>query len=335
MRPIIYLLLTAAVGCVEAADQTEPTAPNLLEGDDKADGSDPLWAGLTSITIERYVADPCNDGRRAFGDEPYVYDDWARQRAAIRNICFEVWKPGITDWDNPDFWQQLDVQAHFRYGSTGAFQHAYVNSNGRRGNNRRYAFALEYQMDPTIYVASLAQMKAPFRIVSESNGWAMIEADLEVYFTVNGRALKTPSNRPYTVRYQGYVRTPTLAPNPNGYVLHDIVTCEGGAVRFGSGAGFFAADMNHAKAAPLAAGLDGSLIYGVGFAKAGQMVQTTYSSQTTVAGQALPGFIESGGLRITPSGSTMTVEVDVYDRALAAKRTLSATFSGCVKSTTN
>ncbi len=327
-------LLLAAACATDAPDLGDPTEPNLLEADDKADGADPLWAGLTSITIERYVTDPCNDGRTAFGDEPYIYGSWARERAGIRNICFEVWKPGITDWDNPEFWQQLDVQAHVRYGGAGPFQASYVDSNGRRGNNRRYAFALQYAMDPMINVGTLANMKAPFRVLSESNGNAFVETDMEVYFTVNGRALKTPAQKPYTIRYQGYLRTPTLAPNPSGYVLHDIVTCEGGAVRFGSGAGFFAADMSHAKAAPLAAGLDVSLIYAVGFARSGQMVQTTYGSQITVAGQALPGFTDLG-LRITPSGTQMTVEVEVYDRTLQAKRTLSATFSGCVKTPSN
>jgi hypothetical protein len=332
MRPVICLLLAAA--CATDAGEVEPTAPNLLDGDDKADGSAPLWAGLTSITIERYVSDPCNEGRTVFGDEPYVYGSWARERAGIRNVCFEVWSPGITDWDNPDFWRQLDVQAHVRYGSSGPFQASYVDSNGRRGNNRRYAFALSYSMDPTINVGTLPNLKHPFRILSESDGWAFVEVDMQVYFTVNGRALKTPAQKPYTIRYQNYLRVPSLAPNANGYVLHDIVTCEGGAVRFGSGAGFFAADMNHAKAAPLAAGLDGSLIYSVGFAKAGQMVQTTYGSQITVAGQTLPGFTDTG-LRITPNGSQMTVAVDVYERATSAKRTLSATFSGCVKAPAN
>jgi hypothetical protein len=77
--------------------------------------------------------------------------------------------------------------------------------------------------------------------------------------------------------------------------------------------------------------VDGSLIYGVGVAKAGQMVQLTYGSQHTVAGEALPAWSDAGGLRITPSGSTITVEIDAYDRAMAAKRVVSATFSGCVK----
>ncbi len=323
------------MGCVDAEQSAAPTDQNLLEGDDKADGSDPLWAGLTSITIERYAPDPCNDGRTAFGDQPVVYDDWARQRAGIRNICFEVWKPGVTDWDNPDAWQQLDVQVHYRYGDAGPFQSAYVNSNGRRGNNRRYAWSLDYQLDPTVYVASIAKVKAPFRILSESNGWATIEADLQVYFTVNGRKLQTPSGKPYTVRYQGYVREGALQANASGYVLHDIVTCEQGKARFGSGAGYFAADLDTPTAAPLAAGLDGSLVYGSGVARTGQMVQMIYGTQLTVAGQALPGFLDEAGMRITPNGTSMTVELDVYDRALGATRVLSATFTGCSKSATN
>lgn len=326
----LALLAVLAAGCATDETGAEPTEQNLLE-DDKSDAADPLWAGLTSITIERWVNDPCNDGRNAFGDTPYVYGSWARERAGIRNICFEVWKPGVTDWDNPDFWTQLDVQVHYRYGSSGPFQNAYVNSDGRRGNNRRYVWSLSYQLDPTTYVPSVPQMKAPFRILSVSNGWAFVEADMEVYFTVNGRALETPSQKPYTIRYQGSVRAPTLAAQPGGYVLHDVVSCEGGKVRFGSGAGYFAADLDHAKAAPLAAGLDGSLVYGVGVAKSGQMVQMIYSSQQTVPGQALPAWVDVGGMRILPNGTQMKVELDVYDRAMNAKRVLAATFDGCVK----
>jgi hypothetical protein len=333
MRLALVVLLAA---CATDPVSTEPSSQNLLdEGGGKADDTTVLWAGLTSITIERNADDPCNNGYSALGTEPRIYDDWARQRAAVRNVCFEVWSPGITDWDNPDFWQQLDVQVHYRYGTTGAFEQAYVDSNGRRGNNRRYAFPLTYGLDPLTNVPSLAQMRAPFRILSEQNGYALVEADLQVYFTVNGRKLTPAPEALYTIRYQGQVRVPTLAPNPAGYVLHDIVTCESGAVRFGSGAGFFAADMNHAKAAPLAVGLDGSLIYGVGVAKTGGMVQLTYAQQNTVPGQALPGFSDGSGLRITPSGSTMTVAIDAYNRATGAKQVVTATFAGCVAGASN
>lgn len=327
MRCLAFVLLAA---CATDPASTEPTAQNLLAEDGgKADDTMVLWAGLTSITLERWVDDPCNNGATAFGTEPRIYDDWTRQRAAIRNICFEVWSPGITDWDNPDFWQQLDVQVHHRYGASGAYEQAYVDSNGRRGNNRRYGFPLTYGLDPLTNVPSLAQMRAPFRIVSEANGYALVETDLQAYFTVNGRKLAPSPESLYTVRYQGQIRVPTLAANPAGYVLHDLVTCEGGAVRFGTGAGFFAADMNHAKAAALATGLDGSLIYGVGVAKTGGMVQLTYPQQDTVPGQTLPGFSDGSGLRITPNGSTMTVAIDAYSRATGTKQVVSATFAGC------
>src|ERR1043165_4490390 len=128
-------LALALAGCVDEAPSSEPTEPNQLRGDDKADGGGPLWAGLTSITFERYTQDPCDyPNPHAFGDDPAHYDEWVRERAAFRNICFEVWSPGVTDWDNPDFWKQLDVQAYYRYGHAGAFKMAYVPSIDRRGN---------------------------------------------------------------------------------------------------------------------------------------------------------------------------------------------------------
>ncbi|HEY5935067.1 MAG TPA: hypothetical protein VIU61_10540 [Kofleriaceae bacterium] len=321
------------MACTDPVELEGPTAPNQLSGDDKADGG-PLWAGLTSVTLERWVADPCNDGRRELGDAPVIYDTWARQRAAIRNICFEVWKPGVTDTDNPDYWRLLDVQVHFRHGSSGPFEMAYVNSIDRRGNNRRYAWALEIQHDPTAYVASLPQMTAPFRILSESGDWAFVESDLEFYFTVNGRKLETPSGNRFVIRYQEYLRTPKLPHSETGYVLHDIVTCEQGAVRFGSGAGFFAADIRSpAAVAALGAGADGSLIYGSPVASNGTLLSMTYGTQVAVPGEALPGFVDAGGLRIEPQGSTMRVELDVYDRALAVTRQLSATLTGCAGQT--
>jgi hypothetical protein len=318
------LLLVSACA---AQDGGEPVAPNLLQAG-KADDSMPLWAGLPSVTIERFASDPCNHGQRALGDAPVIYDDWARQRATIRNVCFEVWSPGITDWDNPDFWKQLDVQVHYRHGTTGAFQSAYVSSIDRRYNNRRYAWSLDRSLDPTLQVASAAAVKAPFEILSETDDWAQIAANLQFYFTVNGRALKSPSGEPFVVRYLGHVRKPTLAPNPNGYVLHDIVTCT--SARFGSGAGFFAADIRDAAAvAALGAGTDGSWIYGVPTMQSGPLVSMTYLEQHPVAGEALPGFHDRGGLRIVPDGPTMRVEVEIYDRALGASRTVSATLAGC------
>lgn len=318
-----YLALCFALaGCVDA--DGAPDAPNQLSGDDKADGQ--LWAGLTSVTIERYSSDPCNNGRNALGDDPIVYEEWARTRAAIRNVCFEVWKPGVTDWDNPDYWRQLDVKVHYRFGTNGPFTSEYVNAIDRRGNNRRYAWS--FANDPLVVTGSVATIGVPFEIKSEHNGYAYVAAPMQFYFTVNGQTLKAPSNQPFVVRYENYARIPTLASNANGYVLHDIVTCEQGAARFGSGAGYFVADIRSASAV---AAFQGSLIFGVPTAVSPSLVSFTYSNQNTVAGQALPGFSESRGLTITPDGSSMKVEMAIYDRASKQTSTLARTFTSCVK----
>ena len=141
--PISLLLATAvAGGCAATTPSQAPSSPNQLQSDGKADGSRRSWAGLVSITFERYAHDPCDNGAHALGDDAVVYDEWARQRAGVRNICFEVWSPGVTDTDNPDYWKLLDVQVHYRFGD-GDWQTAYVPSIDRRGNNRRYAWSLD------------------------------------------------------------------------------------------------------------------------------------------------------------------------------------------------
>src|SRR5688572_27127798 len=156
MRHLALSLLVLA-GCVDAAE--DPMGPNQLTGD-KADGE--LWGGLTSYTIERYAADPCNNGQRALGDQVITYDDWARQRATLRNVCFEVWKPGVTDWDNPDFWRQLDVRVHYRFGNSGPFQSEHVGSIDRRGNNRRYLWSFGFERDPFAFLRPVPAIPVPF-----------------------------------------------------------------------------------------------------------------------------------------------------------------------------
>jgi hypothetical protein len=326
MRSLLFAL--ALIGCVDESVSTSPTAPNLLRDDGKADGGMVLWAGLTSQTFSRYAPDPCNDGQTPLVDTVH-YDDYVRQRATIRNVCFEVWSPGVTDWDNPEFWKQLDVQVFYRFGREGEFQHAYVNSIDRRGNNRRYAWAVDWNLDPLGQSQSLAAIKAPLEILSETETAAAVRANLEFYFVINGRSLRPAWDETYVVQFDGYAYKPQLAPNDDGYVLHDIVTCEGGKVRFGSGAGFFAADIRDPfLVQELGWGTDGSLIYGAPTARGTENLSFTYGSQTTVAGQTLPGFADTG-VRLTPNGTSMTVELDVYDRAISRRRTLSATVAGC------
>lgn len=331
MRSLLLVLAVAAcTDDVLSTESTAPTAPNLLRDDGKADDGMVIWAGLVSQTFSRYAPDPCNDGRTELVDVVH-YDDYVRQRATLRNVCFEVWSPGVTDWDNPDFWKQLDVQVHYRFGHEGAFQHAYVSSIDRRGNNRRYAWSVDWTLDPFSHSSSLAAIPAPLEILSETDTYAQVRADMEFYFTVNGRVLAARDGHDFVVRFEGYAYKPTLAPADDGYVLYDIVTCEDGKVRFGSGAGYFAADIRvPAVIEALGAGLDGSMIYGVPTARGTANLSFTYGSQLAVEpGQTLPGFSDAGGLRIVPDGTSLRVELAAYDRALGRTRTLTATVAGC------
>jgi hypothetical protein len=316
-----------------------------------------VWAGKPSITIERYAADPCDEGQYALGDEAVGYDEWARERAAIRNVCFEVWKAGVTDRDDPDYWRELDVQVHYRFvGPSGAggdrgpgsgadaspFSQAYVSSIDRRGNNRRYAWALDIGLDPFLMTPTLPDISVPFEIASESDDSASVTATLEFYFTVNGQVLDSPRNAPFKVKYEGYARKAKLAPKDGGHVLYPRVTCANDAVRFGDGAGYLAADVRDRTAvAALAAGLDRGDAYGsaVGVSGAGatRIFSVLFGSITNVPGQALPGFAD--GLYAshqdavaTPDGDRMRLTLRTYDRTAKLTRELSTTFDGCVAS---
>lgn len=138
-------------------------APNQLSGGGKADGDRTLWAGLTSYAFERDPQDPCDSERNSVGDSPIIWDEYVRERAEIRNVCFQVWSPGITDTNDPNYWQELDVQVHYRMNGASDWKTAYVRALDHRGNNLRYAWSLDFSADPFFNVASLVELGAPRR----------------------------------------------------------------------------------------------------------------------------------------------------------------------------
>jgi len=330
-------LATVAVACT-APTEGEAQGSSEAAAEVFADG---LWAGQTTITMERYASDPCSGTRRVDRD-PIAYDEWSRQRAGVKNVCFEVWKPGVTDRENPDFWRELDVQVHYRYGSEGEFKTKYVSSIDRRGNNRRYAWSLDMSLDPLVYVGSVATMRAPFTILSESEnpvtgeGSATVRSTMEFYFTVNGKVLNASNDAPYRVDYMGYVRT-SVRHRVNPAVLHERVACRGAS--FGGGAGYNAVDITDAAAIDaLASGLDGSLIYGAGLNVAD--VSGTRSLSVSIGGsilrndaETLPHYMDNSysgpNVQAVPSGDTLTLKLAAYDRASQRTRVLEHTFTGC------
>lgn len=173
-----------------------------------ATGNEPNWVGNASYAIERAT---CNGGVCPGAwhamTTGFTYDTWARQRAALRLVGFEVWKPGVTDFDNSNLWQQLDVQIHRRYAGQAAFTTAYVNFDARWGNNAHYAADLR-GMDPFEWPAG-----ANIRTVADCPAYTLrrdasgqyVEAELEFYFSINGVELRAPSGDFFRGKYQDYL----------------------------------------------------------------------------------------------------------------------------------
>lgn len=173
-----------------------------------AAATDPGWIGNASYAFER---ETCNGaicaGRWHPLDGGFVYETWARQRAALRRAGFEVWKAGVTDFDNPNLWQQLDVQVHRRYVGEAAFTTEYVSFDGRWGNNAHYGIDLR-ALDPFEWPRGANIRTAadcPKFTITRVNGGAYAEAQLEFYFTVNGVALRAGNGSNFVGKYQDYL----------------------------------------------------------------------------------------------------------------------------------
>ncbi len=190
---MIRSTLIAAILVISACDRPQPSsAVQDLSAQD-------LWVGAISYNQTRETSDIC-DKSHPIGNEDIFFGSWARQRAVYTNICFQVWKPGVTDQENPDFWKLLDVQVHTRYPCDQAFQTEYVNTPRRVGNNRQYVWDMR-RLDP--FMGNCSGSKANFKIIRDFGTEVEAEALLEVYFTVNGHEVRKADGWNYFIKYRG------------------------------------------------------------------------------------------------------------------------------------
>ena len=178
-----------------------------------ASDNPPGWVGEAQVITSRAT---CNDGGPCDADfrdlgTGFTYDTWTRERAAIREVYFQVWKQGVTDFDNANLWKQLDVEIHSRIGGSGDFTMAYVSFDTREGNNARYAVDLR-TLDPLAgpgggngsQLTDKSQCPT-FPVTYEGTGaQQMIDADVQVYFTVNGVELRPADGTVFHGKYQNY-----------------------------------------------------------------------------------------------------------------------------------
>lgn len=332
LAALVALGCSVLGGCAAPAEDDSASSESGIEA-----YAQDLWAGQVSYTMERYSSDPCNNGANHLDNQPIGYGEWERQRAGVRNICFEVWKPGVTDRENPDFWRLLDVQVHYHFKGTTEWKTAYVPALDRRGNNRRYVWSLSYDMDP-LGGYNVADAKAPFEIASETATSALVKSDMEFYFTINGNYLSTSTNQNFHVAYEGQIEKPSVGAGTG--VLYPDVACTG--LKVGSGAGFFSADITDEAA--IDQFLAGDPILAAHVAVNGTAPNRTLSVyfgslNNTPAGQ-LPNYSEGFGAawhaQTRDAGNgTMAVDVKVYDRAQGKVVTRSATFASCAKQPQN
>ncbi len=145
----------------------------------------PEWMGNVTATISRGSSRRCGEPQ-AFGSQ-LSFGTWARQRAAITDLCFEVFEPGVTDFRNPDLWQQLDVQVHHRADPAKPFVVDPVSLADLVGNNARYAVDLR-ALDPFQWGRCLndVAVSAP----TGNPGDEHVQATVEMFLTVNGAELR-------------------------------------------------------------------------------------------------------------------------------------------------
>lgn len=235
-----FAILLSAILIVSCGQTTEnvSSSKNLT--------SENLWAGLVQSSMQRYGT-PCGEAR-GIDQNPVRYDSWVRQRASQRNVCFQIWRGGVTDHDNANLWRDLDVQVHFHDGET--WQSEYVSFVDRQGNNARYGTEFARNADPFYPLPNFSNIKLPKRILSTRNNMAAVEATMDFYFTVNGSELKNSQGNPFQVVYSGYAYIPTK-PEVADYagVLHSRISCNNGELVIGSGAGTEYIDIKDAQAA--------------------------------------------------------------------------------------
>lgn len=168
---------------------------------------EPGWVGNAASVINRWTCaetgGPCDQNRVDLGNG-FVFDTWARQRAAIAGLYFDVWEEGVTDRDNPDLWREVDAQIHLRFAGQSAFTARYVDFFRRVGNDARYEVRLR-TIDPFFAQPSVvAPEGCPDATLTPSPDGQYVTTTVEYFFTVDGVELRASDGAPFRGRFEDY-----------------------------------------------------------------------------------------------------------------------------------
>jgi hypothetical protein len=196
----VWFVNTSKYGCVAYDSDYGRNYHFKVEANPRAPG----FMGNAASAIAR---ETCDDGRaceksRVPLESGFRFDTWARQRATIAGAYFDVWKQCVTDFDNSELWQQLDVQVHYRQVGAPDWSKAYVAFEKRVGNDARYVVPLR-SIDPLGGRTRTSKDDCPKGPLSVSADGFYVETELEFYFTVNGFELR-PTTGVYRGTYSDY-----------------------------------------------------------------------------------------------------------------------------------
>lgn len=166
----------------------------------------PDWIGNGARVIDRATcsAGPCDASRVAL-ETAFTYGTWARQRATIAGLYFDVWEEGVTDWNNPDLWKEVDAQIHFRFAGQAAFTARYVDFFQHVGNDARYEVRLR-TIDPFFAMPSVVAPEAcPDADLTRTPDGQYVTTRVEYYFTVDGVELRPEGGGAYEGHFEDYV----------------------------------------------------------------------------------------------------------------------------------
>lgn len=164
----------------------------------------PDWVGAANVVVSRATCEggPCDADRRAL-EQGFSIDTWARQRAAIRRVDFRVYEPGLTDRDDANLWEKLDVQVHYRFGNEGEYQSQYVDFDRRVDNDARYRLDL-LSIDPLGAREQLGdRSKCPNGLVANADQ-ATVSTTVDFWFSVQGAELRPEDGGTFQGSYTDY-----------------------------------------------------------------------------------------------------------------------------------
>lgn len=172
-----------------------------------ADAGAPGWVGNASFVISRLTCDgglPCDSTRKPL-DQGFVFDTWARQRAAIKAVYFDVWEPGVTDRDGVEIWRAIDARVHLRFDGQEAFTMHYADFLQRVGNDARFELGLR-DVDPFFMMPSVVSAEqCPDVALELSPDGQTVRAHLEITFEADGVVL-APASGAYVGTFEDHAQ---------------------------------------------------------------------------------------------------------------------------------